>query len=668
MRFQIRIPFQLHIIDYNELNIKTAVKHFAENGYDYLYIIKNKKLYDVLNYHDFVRFGLEIRKRTYITDVLTVQTDTSKIEQFFLDNPEINRLAVTDSGKILYEINTMVEPLLLHSIEKNLFPLRFADMFYEQLKDVFSDYKKILLLAPACTADFIIKYFNGSAFTVISNTDCLFGLNFKEYDAVLDFLCGPKLIKIINSDIDTFNLYNFVEKILLEKLVNYAEDNNILLKLYRIPGFSELHCLNMMEDNVYAKKINFPDLMKDKAYLKEFCLDNESFSFIERRIISDTIRQDNNIWFTQEDCTEKGLMIRSGIRKTIPSNECFDYCVHFFGPCTVLGMLVRDEYTIPSIFARNFFLTYPDFLVINHGGLHGNNLLNSVIGALATPLKSGDIIVILDFFCNELKNDNTVIDTSLWFENDKSENEICFFDSLDHCNEKGNSIFACNIYADIAENIDFSKEKYKKRQRFFEKHTPDHPFNNYFTVSNAAGIRLYSKIKKCTSNSVCSNNGVFVCYDIESDEEFCSVLNRALGNCSRLFVFTSFDHLCIKKQLFCSKICMKYYAHKHINIIQLDHFFNIYRKIYEEPDEYKEFVNMIEYCFELSVYSVLPCIRFYTENNSDIRSKLNNSEVTVINKRHIFTVVAQSDNALQIIYPLDNGGYKIGWISKEAVE
>lgn len=112
---------------------------------------------------------------------------------------------------------------------------------------------------------------------------------------MLDYLCGKKLLKILNPNIKVYPLYYHIEMIAFEKLKIYTQENNILSFLYKIPEFKELNCLTPKEEEVHQQKRTLNELLKDKSFLTKFCRSYQEIAFIESREISCSARRDNNI-------------------------------------------------------------------------------------------------------------------------------------------------------------------------------------------------------------------------------------------------------------------------------------------------------------------------------------------------------------------------------------
>lgn len=163
MRYQVRDIFQIHTIERREISLDVALLHFVEYGYEYLYIVQDERINDVISYHDFIKYGLDFRKRDYILDISVLED--IDIESFLEQKYSLNRLVILEDEKLLYEINLMTEPELLHSVETELFALRFLPLFGNNIANQIKEYEKIYVFSNDEIFDFI-KY---------NLVDCNFG-------------------------------------------------------------------------------------------------------------------------------------------------------------------------------------------------------------------------------------------------------------------------------------------------------------------------------------------------------------------------------------------------------------------------------------------------------------------------------------------------------------
>lgn len=131
MKYQIKNKNQIHCIDRKNLNLMNAIEHFANHGYEYLYITESGIIVDYISYHEFVKYDFTKRKRNYVVE--KSQIDIVGIENYITTNNDYSRIVVVEGDKFQYEINLMTEPELLHAIECELIALRMLPLF---LKDI----------------------------------------------------------------------------------------------------------------------------------------------------------------------------------------------------------------------------------------------------------------------------------------------------------------------------------------------------------------------------------------------------------------------------------------------------------------------------------------------------------------------------------------------------
>ena len=192
MRYQVRNISQVHTIASREISLDVALQHFVEYGYEYLYIVQDDQIKDVISYHEFIKYGLDFRKRDYIMDISVF--DDIDIESYLERNYSLNRLVILEDRKLLYEINLMTEPELLHSVERELFALRFLPLFGSSISKQIKEYEQIYVFSN----DEIFKFIKDN--TVDCNLVRVDSFIFQEGEiceesAILDYQYGSKLRK-----------------------------------------------------------------------------------------------------------------------------------------------------------------------------------------------------------------------------------------------------------------------------------------------------------------------------------------------------------------------------------------------------------------------------------------------------------------------------------------
>lgn len=588
MRYQVRDISQVHTIDSRDVSFDTVVMHFVEYGYEYLYIVRDNQIKDVISYHEFIKHGLDFRKRDYILDSRILHN--INIENYLEKNYSLNRLVVLEDEQLLYEINLMTEPELLHSVERELFSLRFLPLFRSSISNQIKEYEKIYIFSNDEIFDFIKE---NSLDCNLLRADLSFAQEeICEGSAILDYQLGSKLRKKVLGEKEQFviSIYNLIEREAFRRLINYCKNKNLNLRMIRIPNYDSIKNLSKYENEVVQYGKGFLDLICDDDYLNEFCRNSYNKSFIKQRGASRSVRYDNGIWVTQGDCNEEGISVINGIRCNNKTKSVHLRTTHFFGPCIVFGMLVTNEDTISEQYKKACKRKGIDIAVENHGGLHGNNVLNSLIGALAVPKKTQDSIVIIDYFDDLPKKEYTSVEDYGFIFDRKTSADTWFLDHPVHCNGEANRIIAeylCDsLLGEDTDEISHDLNIYEYDELVCS--------SRYFTVSNTVGIKTKKELSKAiTMKWGTDKTGIstFIVYDIEDLYSFNSTIEKLLKKEEKLVLCYAFDHLPFEKQREYVSICSDYKQNNKIVVFQLNPYFNIFNygdeKLYGNAENLK---------------------------------------------------------------------------------
>lgn len=569
MQYQIRSKSQIHIIDKESIDLLVAIEHFAMYGYEYLYIMENGMIVDSISYHEFVKYGLLNKNRNYIIE--KKQIEKIGIDKFITTHNEFSRIVVVDEDEFYYEINLMTEPELLHSIERELIALRIMPLFAQEVKQHLKQYSVITVFADDHVSNFLQKYLFGINFEFVKD---LTEIKADSIECVLDYKYGKKLLSKVMGEYTRVEIYSIVEKVAMGRLIDYAEKHDLILKMYRIPEYGQIRNLSANEKYVVENKIPFLDLINDENYLEEFCLSEDDKKFVSMRGASKSVRWDSGIDIIQGDCKEFCIEVSEGKRKTSLYMDRGEGTVHFFGPCIVFGMLVVNDETIPACFEKICIEKHRELYVMNHGGLNGNNVLNSIMGALVTPMKKNDVIIIIDFF-NDLPDEDYphVQDLCNAF-NSTDEKSIRFLDHPVHCNSLANRLIAEYLYKQIFECHEFRLAKQSDEYWFYDK---DIVALRTFAVTHSVAIKTREILKKSIYDrfgTVRGAIGVVVLTDFMEKEKIGYLINEALTECVILIVYYVYDHLELSEQIASVSAVEEYAINERVLVRQLAPYFN----------------------------------------------------------------------------------------------
>lgn len=154
----------------------------------------------------------------------------------------------------------------------------------------------------------------------------------------------------------------------------------------------------------------------------------------------------NNVWVLR-DVNTPTLHISEGRRHTVDQPESYEHCVYMCGPCIILGSLVEDQYTIPSLLQKKLNQAGFPFKVINLGipGSRGN-VLSTVARLLEENIAEGDIVV---FDAQDTLFDGIPCLNLVNVLEEKQISVNWFTDHPRHCNHKVNQVYMEAIYQEI---------------------------------------------------------------------------------------------------------------------------------------------------------------------------------------------------------------------------
>ena len=130
--------------------------------------------------------------------------------------------------------------------------------------------------------------------------------------------------------------------------------------------------------------------------------------------------------------------------------------VYLFGSCLAYGACVQRDQTI-SVYLNNIIhKSLSKYIVVNKGVKNGHSALNDLLYILSTPIRRGDIIVVLNHFEGMVKEliikHHGLYESSDYFNMDYKQSWN-FLDNTFHANASVNMTLATYIYSVIGENL-----------------------------------------------------------------------------------------------------------------------------------------------------------------------------------------------------------------------
>ncbi len=617
LQYQIHFFNDLPIINDREPKIEEIAEHFSNNGYRPLYVIDNDLLKYVITFEDFI--GNVINK-TINRDFVFQEKEICSREDvinIMRKNPNSDFFVVVDNGKLYYEIDSLVLPPYQNGTLKNLMALRYLNLFSGEFSDYMKLYKSVLIIANKRIAEYLSLVVPKLTFDFICKNDFILNPNIvQKYDVVFDFVYNSRIRKVLNINSDKYHeLYKIITPFALRKLVSYCEENGVFLKFYKLPRYEELSCLSQSELRNKKEKKSLGKIIQDDSYLKLFVRSDLEYHFLKNRTYHSSLRLDNGICFVMDESNDDEMRVHSGVRaeKFPENNECPN--INLYGPCTTFGFVVPENKTVSFLLEKKLKHHRKNVRVLNRAGIHGDHELNSIIEALSTPLKPGDMVILLDVL-EDLPESlyPNFLYVKDWFNNEKSRDSVQFLDFPGHCNSEANEIMANYIFKDVVNLLPSHKSS------SFRKTCIKNYEDFYSTISftHAPCFLLAAKIRESIKNITnCNNMGLLVLPNNIDFEGIKPIIEQCEAKCEHLAVFyinDSVEDIRNRCQIF------EYLQNNTcISLIQIEHFFNVERLFDSRFSICKNYglALMTEQLFINVVLSELslPIIRFYIEGS-----------------------------------------------------
>lgn len=576
MRYQIIFENDLHIFHDYLPSIEEMALHFANYGYDPIYIYRNNQFDTVITFEDFQRkqcvFGHDRNFIMEYNQALTKQ----KIEQDFCSNLDSDRLIYVSAGRVICEVNALIELPIQNSIAKNLMSLRYVDFFTSELQQYFDGAKSVLIISCEdiftffCTrfpkVNFIYADNYNSANRVIASEDV---------DVVFDFVYNKKIRKIIQfSHPNVVEFCKLLTPFALDRLVKCSSERGVSLCFYKLPRYDDLTCLNSKEIENSKVRKSLGELIQNPEYVKDFVRSEDEYYYLKNKHYHSAQRLDNGYCFIMDESINTEQQVHDGIRMNGKGEKRTGHIYNFYGPCTAYGFLVRDELAVPALIEKCAEVDGIDIRTHNRAGIHGDNELNSIMEALSVPVAPGDSHVFLDVLEDlPVENYPNFCFVKEWFNARKSMSDVQFMDFPGHCNSDSNRIMADYIYNDI-KRIETEVDKGEsKRYPLISYNFDDF---DILSISHSSYIKQKRIIQKKVENKhTFGQIGVTVITDNMSCNQASDYLQRCTKECDFLYILLPNANIeVVENQKCLYDICEKI---DNAVTIPLEYFFDVMR-------------------------------------------------------------------------------------------
>ncbi|BCN32519.1 adenylyltransferase/cytidyltransferase family protein [Anaeromicropila herbilytica] len=480
---------QLNILRSEGITKEAIIQAFEKNPNQSIYVLDNEgKLSGIITLGSFGREKknpnnwINVRFKSLFNSA----REKEEAEDIFKGNKAIRTLPiVSKDNELLYEYYYMIENKKLseqismineESIEEEIYP------FSKFLLD--SGYKKIIIFDKSNKFleiyNYLVKCNNLDVYLMTDVNNRYKDINIISYEDIYSFqpnlILGideneVKIMKLkldymektqINSLLNLLNQRDFMVK--YKDIVNYLKEKKIKFYVFELPIISKIINVSEIERDRIENRISIETLIMkvEENYEKLKKLVPDKYTVQEIKEIIDrplTILRDNIK--INADFESSLVNVIDGKRITTDTPNEYSNYIHIFGPCTVYGVYVEDQYTIPSYIQRLINMNNSiNYKVVNHGvpGLErsfSQEYINSI------ELREGDIIIDI-----ERISINTITNYKEYFEKinvpytelsnvfDRPHNYgECFIEMPEHTTYIGNKLLSQKIYNVIQEEI-----------------------------------------------------------------------------------------------------------------------------------------------------------------------------------------------------------------------
>ncbi len=324
--------------------------------------------------------------------------------------------------------------------------------------------------------------------------------NINQYDMILNNKYNATFCSLVFKNISVENMGSIYPEALYQTTIDYLNKNNIPIYFFNAPQRSQLK--NMSDEEKKLLEIapsdkNLPNNMGflNKIYgnndrCKNYILDNYYSKGLN------IIKIKNHLGLA--DCRGKYFNIVNGRRVTLSNPNNYKNIIHMYGPCTVNGRYVSDEYTIPNFIQQKININDKSAFLIENNGVVSNPI-NDFEYILDTEFKPGDIVIVERQFDNTLKK---VIHRNKCFYQELSPifNRphnwgLWMVNGTSHINHNGNRAIADFMYKTIKSQIDKNiKEKHEDKTINFHSDTQSES-SDTFIKENPEFLKFLDNLK-----------------------------------------------------------------------------------------------------------------------------------------------------------------------------
>ncbi len=475
----------------------------------------DNKLYGMISYGDIrkARDGIVRINNSFVS--LERDAYMEARERFRRSN-SICEIPVVKNGQLVGEFHKFDDELMIDravDLDNNA----YAPAYFARLRNV-------AIVKPPASRDYKMRYFEklkrifdhyAVAYTVLEVSDIAQNLTRFDRFFVVDeqerrgvhiiislfedkqhffykIVTFLRMLNRIESDeaIDYKKLFSELEKRGVETVLMTTKrnDSNYVVKTEKEMKERFPTVANNLNELMVQYEQQFFDDLYEKTYAREI----EACHFSIQRV-RDGIRL--------KDIKSELVNVEHGERATVDQPDDYERCIYFFGQCLIIGAYVDDAHTIESYLQAMVNEAGYKARIVNCGCW--GNAIQSVVRMLATPLREGDIVVMLS---EDPDVDTTNLKTvDLWQTLEKNgAPSQWMLDIPFHANHHVSELCAKALFDVIFDS------RYKDKPRSTEVITQGFDIVDQFFTQNyfhGQDLRRFNRVACCVFNGNPFTNG-----------------------------------------------------------------------------------------------------------------------------------------------------------------
>lgn len=326
--------------------------------------------------------------------------------------------------------------------------------------------------------------------------------NINKYRRVINAKYSPCYLKLLFPQKQIEHFKETYAVLLYQTTIDYLKKNNIPIYFFNAPNAHKIKNLNQFEKDICLIKcpgefffVNDKNLAKRIYTSNQKCIDYALSSEYPNH--NKIIKIKNHLG--NADFNGKYIKISGGKRLTLNAPQNCTHHIHMYGPCTVKGKYVPDEYTIANFIQKRINADFPNSYSVENYGAEADQI-NDFESILDTEFKPGDIVIeernFTPALINTIKKNNCPFKELSPLFNRPHNIGHWFINCPTHMNQNGNKVVGDYMYSCIKDSISKRKSlKDNSSSKITFHNIKDNAATDDFVKNNPDFLKFIDELK-----------------------------------------------------------------------------------------------------------------------------------------------------------------------------